>query len=110
MTEAERKVFVTIVAACKPTHFQTSDVPLLCRYVEACVLAEQAGNHLRDEGAVVNGKASPWLVVQEKSVRAMTALSMRLRLSPQARAPNVTTRRQPTMSHYERMRLEDDEE
>jgi phage terminase small subunit len=34
---------------------------------------------------VVNGRPSPWIVVQEKAVRAMTALAMRLRLSPQAR-------------------------
>ncbi len=34
---------------------------------------------------MIDGKASPWLMVQEKSVRALTALSMRLRLSPQSR-------------------------
>jgi hypothetical protein len=56
---------------------------LLCRYVEASILAERAAEQLR-EAPVVDGKPSPWLVVQEKSVRTLTALSMRLRLSPQA--------------------------
>jgi hypothetical protein len=47
-------------------------------------LAERAAEQLR-EAPVVNGKPSPWLPVREKAVREMTALSMRLRLSPQAR-------------------------
>jgi hypothetical protein len=41
--------------------------------------AEALGD--RPEGAVIDGKANAWLVVQEKCIRAMTALSMRLRLS-----------------------------
>jgi hypothetical protein len=56
------------------------------RYVEASCLADHAGQELRC-GAVVDGKPSPWLVVLEKCQRAMVALSMRLRLSPQARSP-----------------------
>jgi phage terminase small subunit len=46
---------------------------------------EDAVAAMRREGAVVNGRLSPWVTVQEKAVRAMTALAMRLRLSPQAR-------------------------
>jgi phage terminase small subunit len=110
LSEAERAAFIDIVSTTKPNHFQASDMPLLCRYAEATVLAEEAARHLRDEGAVVAGRTSPWLVVQEKSVRAMTALSMRLRLSPQARAPNNPTRPQPTTSHYDKMRLDHDTE
>ena len=33
----------------------------------------------------MDGKASPWLTVQEKTVRALTALSARLRICPQSR-------------------------
>ena len=47
-------------------------------------MAERSAQQLR-EAPVVDGKPSPWLPVREKSVREMTALSMRLRLSPQAR-------------------------
>jgi hypothetical protein len=57
---------------------------LLCRYVESDALAERAAKELR-KNPVVDGKASAWLAVQEKSVRALVSLSMRLRLSPQSR-------------------------
>ena len=49
-------------------------------------------------GAVVDGKPSPWIVVQDKAVRAMVALSMRLRLSPQSRTDPKTLARQPQYS------------
>jgi len=94
LPEAERTIFVDLVNACEPTHFRPSDAPLLCRYCEAAVLAEQAAHELRQTGAVVNGKSSPWIVVQEKAVRAMVALSMRLRLSPQSRIDPKTLGRQ----------------
>jgi phage terminase small subunit len=77
-------VFVDLVTACEPQHFRPADLPLLVRYVEACVLADQAAEQLR-LGAVIDGKPSPWITIQEKAVRAMVALSMRLRLSPQSR-------------------------
>jgi phage terminase small subunit len=82
---AERALFVELVEANTPEHFRPSDQPLLCRFVEAACLAEKAAHELSKHGAVIDGKASPYLIVQEKSVRAMTALSMRLRLSPQSR-------------------------
>jgi phage terminase small subunit len=109
LSEAERTAFVDLVSACKPGHFQASDLPLLVRYVEASVLAEQAATQLRLEGPVIAGRVSPWLTVQEKSVRALVALSMRLRLSPQARAPNNPSRPPPQVSHYEKMSLGHDD-
>jgi phage terminase small subunit len=92
--EAQR--FADLAAACDPEHFRESDLPLLVRYVEADLLAEQAARELRKDGPVVDGRASPWLIVQEKSVRAMVALAMRLRLSPQSRIdPKAVGRKQP---------------
>jgi hypothetical protein len=96
LTDPERTLFVQIVEACAPIHFVPSDLPLLIRYVEALALADKAAGHLHTEGAVINGKPSPWLVVLEKCQRAVVALSMRLRLSPQSRAdPKTLTRNQP---------------
>ena len=95
MTAPERELFLRIVGTNKPAHFQPSDTPLMCRYVEAVIMAERAAEELR-QNPVVNGKASPWLVIQEKNVRTMIALSMRLRLSPQARAANNPTRPEPS--------------
>ena len=93
LSDAERTVFVDLVAACDPTHFRPSDLPLLVRYCEAVVLAERAALELR-LGAVVDGKPSPWITIQEKAVRAIVALSMRLRLSPQSRIDPKTRGRQ----------------
>jgi phage terminase small subunit len=78
-------LFKQIIANCAHDHFRQSDLPLLARYCEASILAERAAQELRD-APVVGGKPSPWLPVREKATREMVALSMRLRLSPQARA------------------------
>ena len=94
LSPPERQLFIDLVAAVDRKHFRSSDLPLLCRYVEAAVLAEQAAKELRENGAVIDRKPSGWLVVQEKCVRAMTALSLRLRLSPQARLSNRSVGRQ----------------
>jgi hypothetical protein len=85
LAEPEAKLFKQIISNCAHDHFRQSDLPLLCRYVEASILAERAAQQLRD-APVVDGKPSPWLPVREKATRELVALSMRLRLSPQARA------------------------
>jgi len=95
LSESERELFLAIVSGCDTGHFREADLPLLSRYCEAAILAEQAALELRN-GAVVGGKPSPWIIVQEKSVRAMVSLSMRLRLSPQSRLdPKTLSRQQP---------------
>jgi phage terminase small subunit len=109
LSEAERTAFIEIVNSCDPKHFVRSDLPLLCRYAEASVLAEQAARELRQGGAVISGRPSPWIAVQEKAVRAMVALSMRLRLSPQARQPNNPSRKAAgAVSAYDLMEPDDD--
>ena len=80
----ERRRFVEIVSTCDAAHFRPSDTTLLCRFVEADALAERAAKELRKH-PVVDGKASAWLAVQEKSVRALVSLSVRLRLGPMSR-------------------------
>ena len=108
LSEPERTAFVEIVGSCDPKHFVRSDLPLLCRYAEASVLAELAAHELR-QGAVIGGRPSPWIAVQEKAVRAMVALSMRLRLSPQARQPNNPSRKAAGgISAYDLMEPDDD--
>ena len=95
LSEPERELFFSIVCGCDAEHFRQTDLPLLSRYCEAAILAERAALELRN-GAVVDGKPSPWIVVQEKCVRAMVSLSMRLRLSPQSRIdPKTLGRQQP---------------
>ena len=82
---AEAEVWRHIVLCCDQKHFQQSDTPLLTRYVQNVVLGRRAAAALAAEGPVIGGRPSPWLVVAEKVDRALVALSMRLRISPQAR-------------------------
>ena len=60
-------------------------------WVTTRVLARLAREHLRTEGAVIGGWLSAWMTVGEKADRAIVALSMRLRISPQARMRRETT-------------------
>jgi phage terminase small subunit len=86
-------VFARLAASTPRGHLMASDVPLVVEYCRAVLMAERADRELRRGGPVVGGKPSPWLTVQEKSVRAMTALSLRLRLAPQARQDPKTAHR-----------------
>jgi phage terminase small subunit len=106
LSEAERSIFLDLVTACPAKQFQKSDMPLLVRYCEANALGDLASSRLRDDGVIVGGRPSPWITVQEKAVRAVVALSMRLRLSPQARQPNNPSRKTP-VSYYERMTVDE---
>ena len=82
--ELERKAFLDIVLACKPSHFQPSDLPLLAAYCRAIVLERQASNALAVAGHVTeDGRVSPWMKVWEQANKAMLSLAHRLRLSPQ---------------------------
>ena len=90
LSDRERQIFTDLVRACDAEHFAESDVPLLVAYCQAVAQHERAVEALRREGDVIKTATgrlciSPWITVQEKSSREMVALSMRLRLSPQAR-------------------------
>jgi phage terminase small subunit len=86
-------VFAQLAAAVPRGHFVVSDTPLVVEYCRAYVLAECAYRELRKGGPVLGAKPSPWISVQEKAVRAMVALSLRLRLAPQARQDPKTAHR-----------------
>jgi phage terminase small subunit len=79
-------IFLELVASVSADHFQPSDGALLEQHAQVILLAREAYDKLATEGPVIDGKASPWLVVLEKAHRSAVALSGRLRLAPQARA------------------------
>jgi phage terminase small subunit len=107
--EAEAEVWRSIVGACDARHFEKSDAPLLVRYCQNVVLGRRAAAAMAEEGPVIMGRASAWLTVAEKVDRALVALSMRLRISPQARLRRETTApKTPSGSIYELM-SDDDE-
>jgi phage terminase small subunit len=95
----ERQRFTEIVSNCDARHFRPSDTTLLCRFVEADALAEKAAAELRKNPVIEGNKPSAWLAVQEKNVRALVSLSMRLRLSPQSRIDaQALGRQQPRLT------------
>jgi phage terminase small subunit len=73
------------------------------------VLAERAAAELRRH-TIIDGKPSPWVTVQSKAIRAMVALAMRLRLSPQSRAPTTPRKVGEPLSAYEMMDITHDRE
>jgi phage terminase small subunit len=98
LSESEAAIFTAVLKACDPTHFRKSDLPLLCRFCELTALADQAAHELRENGAVIDGKASAWIIVQEKCVRGLVALATKLRLSPQSRLdPKSVARQRPPL-------------
>jgi phage terminase small subunit len=108
LPQPERDLFVALVASNAPAHFKESDMPLLVQYCAAAVLSERAVAELR-AAPLDGGRPSPWLTVFEKASRTMLGLSMRLRLSPQARQANNPTRPTPRLSAYEMEALRDAE-
>jgi hypothetical protein len=102
LSESERQLFLDTVAGAKPGHFHSVDTPLLCAYVRAAVLEIRSAQEVADG----DDKAlSKW----NGAIKALSMLSMRLRLCPQSRQPNNPSRpsrpEQP-MSYYDRMALE----
>jgi phage terminase small subunit len=105
-----REVFVDLVAAAKPGHFQEIDIPLLAAYCRAAVMERESAAAISEAPAAA---PPPLLKVHAQSVRALYLLSQRLRLSPQSRQPNLSrgsaTKPPAAMSAYERMALERDQ-
>ena len=95
LTERALQIWNHLLANSPRDQFRVTDGLLLARLCEAHDLAEQAAVQLATDGRVLNGRPSPWLVIQEKQIRAIVALSMRLRLSPQSRVDPRTLARQP---------------
>jgi hypothetical protein len=89
LTATQRELFAVIVAATKSGHFREADVPLIALYVQALELAQSTGADVaRDPGSA----SGSLLKAYELASRRVQGLSQRLRLSPQARSPNVSGR------------------
>ena len=105
LSELERETFIDIVTGVDSGHFRQSDLALLCAYCRAIVAEREAAGELA-RAPVVDGEPSPWLRIHQAAVKTMMGLSMRLRLSPQARQANNPSRPAAPVSYYERMHLE----
>jgi hypothetical protein len=109
LTGRAKEVFLDTVSACKAGHFLPQDTPILVEFCRAVALADAADAALATEGAVVNGKLSAWVTVQEKAQRAMAQLSLRLRITPQGRSPTVPSRATRPLSYHEQRALLEDQ-
>jgi hypothetical protein len=102
---AIKQIFVELVASVRPEHFRRGDADLLEQFAQSIALARKAYAELERGGPVVNGRASPWLVVLEKAHRSSTALAARLRLAPQMRLDRKAVGKSPgpAPSYYDLM-------
>jgi len=88
-----REIFATLVRSVPPNHFRRGDADLIEQLAQSIALARRAYAELEASGPVIDGKASPWVVVLEKAHRSAAVLAGKLRLCPQARTdPKVTGR------------------
>jgi hypothetical protein len=78
--EIEREIFISLVSSVNTGHFQLSDRPLVVAYGRAIGFEQRAAQEL-----AADPTSTRWLAVWEKAQRAMVALALRLRLSPQSR-------------------------
>jgi hypothetical protein len=97
-----RAIFADVVVNSNPEHFQPADLPLLCVYAEAVVQARACAKLLSEgTGSDLTIKA------QRNALSAVFQLSMRLRVSPQARQVRKSlgsNTRPPSVSYYDRHR------
>ena len=107
LSEPQKAAFLDLVTACPATQFEPSDIPLLVRWCELCVMAESANVELQASGMLApDGKPSPWFRIHLEATKALSGLALRLRLGPQSRTPKAPKTKTTTVSYYERMTLE----
>jgi phage terminase small subunit len=100
----ERQVFVDTVLSCEPTHFRASDLPLLTIFCRETVLERRAAVEFNRQPIMPDGRPSPWVAIRATAVKNLIGLTLRLRLSPQARG-KPSSKAEPQLSVYERMNL-----
>jgi DNA-binding PucR family transcriptional regulator len=107
--ELEKQRFLDLITTTPAGQFRASDLPLLCRWAELTVMAETAAGELAAGGMVTaDGKVSPWFSIYTQATKALSGLALRLKVSPQARAPKAP-KRDVSVSYYERLELEAEE-
>jgi phage terminase small subunit len=104
--QLEKQAFLDLISRVPAGQFRESDLPLLCRWCEASVMAEQAAGELAAGGMVVDGRVSPWFGIHERATKSLVALALRLRLSPQARADKAPKALPGPVSYYDLKALE----
>jgi hypothetical protein len=105
--EPEKRAFLDLICRVPAGQFRESDLPLLCRWAEVTIMAEQAAGELAAQGMVVDGKVSPWFSIHQQATKALGMLALRLHLAPQSRAHAAPKTLPATLSYYDRWSLEE---
>jgi hypothetical protein len=103
LTASQRELFATITSTCKRDHFREADGPLIALYVQSLELAQSTGAEVVRDPA---GASGALLKSYDLASRRMLGLAQKLRLSPQSRSPNISSRSADagrTPSYYEYM-------
>jgi hypothetical protein len=106
--ELQRRAFLDLVCSAPISQFRKCDVPLLCRWAELTVIAEQAAFEMQQGGLVVDGRVSPWFVIHRDATRELLSLSQRLQLGPRGRTQRAPKIKPGSVSYYETMALQGD--
>ena len=85
-----REIFREVVGSVDAQHLRPCDVPTVETYCEAVHLARTAAAQIALEGAVIDGRASAWVGIQERAHRSVASLGRALRLTPHSRADRRT--------------------
>jgi hypothetical protein len=111
LSELERKAFTALVASVPAGQFTSADLDLVVSWAETACLARRAAKELELAGGPVlpDGRVSPWFGIHQQCLKTLTALAMRLRISPQGRNPTsrATKKVAAGMSYYEEMALQE---
>jgi hypothetical protein len=106
LTGPARDLFLDLVMACRPAHFQQADAPLLASYARAVIIEKEAALLIQND---IAGVSSTIIKVQQAMHGTMHRLAVRLRISPQSRQPTISpgsnTKPSNNHSYYDRMRL-----
>ena len=109
LTEPEGRLFLDLVLAASPAHFQEIDRPLIDAYVRALVLLTESTKAI---AAGPDNASTALLKVNAQAYRMVHGLAMRLRVSPQARAGHnnpASALPRGSRSYYDRAALEGDD-
>jgi hypothetical protein len=110
LSELEKRAFVALMAASPAGQFTAADMDLLVSWAETTVLARRAAKELELAGGPVqpDGRVSPWFGIHQQAIKTLNGLAIRLRLSPQGRAPTQRASKKVVaeLSAYDLMALE----
>jgi hypothetical protein len=105
--EAERKAFLDLVCSVPVTQFASCDLPLICAWAETVALRERMATRMAVEGELdEKGRPTGAFTIHREATKTLTALALRLRISPQARMQKAPRREMRATSYYERLDLE----